>query len=108
MVQIRRIKSLDQRGRQRISTEIHFIVGQQPQAVKVKEQRLLIGRLRGVPWRACPLRVLQYVNVIAKTLRPVIQILLVPEFAILGPRKAPFDAALFPPTPYGFSTPTPE
>src|SRR5213080_1130717 len=40
--QIRSIDTLNQFGRQRISTEIHPVIGQEPQAVKVKEQRLLV------------------------------------------------------------------
>src|SRR6266487_3807064 len=95
---------VDQFGRQRVTSEIHFVMGQESQAVKVKEQRLLVWRLRDVPWGPRPLRVAQHVDLIAKTLWPVIQILLIAELAILWSCEAPFHAALLPPLPHRFAT----
>src|SRR3546814_5267730 len=57
----------------------------------------------GVPWGLRPSFVPKDVNVIPKPLRPIVQIFLIAELAVLETGETPFDAAALPPVSYMFA-----
>src|SRR3546814_14229804 len=70
--------------------------------MKMKQYCMAVLKSGGVPWGLRPSFVPKDVNVIPKPLRPIVQIFLIAELAVLETGETPFDAAALPPVSYMF------
>src|SRR3546814_8796804 len=71
--------------------------------MKMKQYCMAVLKSGGDPWGLRPNFVPKDVNVIPKPRRPIVQIFLIAELAVLETGETPFDAAALPPVSYMFA-----